>query len=657
MAVATANDIQVRGSSTAYRWSTGLLIFAIVLPATTMLGWIFAIPLLRGLGNPNYAVTPLAVALFGCVTTSALLAHYERRAAARILVSVALALLLALAAQYIAHLDLGLERLLFYRQALEVGVLNRGVPGTGAISVMILDCAAILLMTSDGPMPRTWAVLLASTSIGLTALTATMTLIQVPSYIAPAFIGRSTATSIPNFAMATGILLHLLNGRSEGDVRFEYRLFRRLAPAIIVLPVFPSLFALVTVGGDVLSLNEAQFLVVACNILIVALLLLIGLRSARRQNDTVRLREEQLRSILAAVPDAVIVIDAEGWAKDFSAAAGQLWGVPPETAPGCNMADYLGEKERQKLAALLESRAADFLLTGEGVRTDGTRFPLELRGALFKGLDGEPCFTLFARDLSDKLAAEQHVARLGADLAQASRHNAMGELAADLAHELNQPLTAAINYLSAVGFLLGQRGDDSNAPEMVTQARSQVSRAGEIIRRMRDFAQNRDVEKRAEPLVPMIHDALQLVLAGTGGHDVEIELAVKPENVRVFVDRIQFQQVVVNLLRNAVEAIRSSERGSGRITIAATQTDPEWVELQLCDDGPGVPEAILDQLFERFTSTKAGAGMGVGLSISRRIIEAHGGTMSAFNREEGGATFRFTLPAVVRSVFDGLPVA
>jgi PAS domain S-box-containing protein len=651
MAIARANKADTGGSLAAHRWATWLLIFALALPVSTMLGWILEEPWLRGLGNPHYAVAPLAVALFVLVTGAALLAHLHYRQAARLLVAVTLVPLLLLVLHYVARIDLGLQNLLFPRQVIELGVLNRGVPGTGAIGVMLLDCMAIYCFTRSDTTARTWAVILASTSIGLTALTATMTLISAPAALAPAFIGRSTATALPNFAMGAGILLHVLNGRHEGDSGFEYKLFRRMAPAIIMLPVFPSLLALVFVGGAYLSLNEAQFMVVAGNILIVSLLLMVGLRGARQQSETVRLQGEQLRAILDGVPDAVIVIDSAGLVTDFSIAAARLWGVPLD-AEGCYMDRYLGEKEQAKLAKYITNGVPEFLLTGEGVRLDGSRFPLELRGAVFKGVDGATCFTLFARDLSEKLAAEQHVARLGAQLAHVSRHNAMGELAADLAHELNQPLTAAINYLSAVSYMLGQRGDETNAPEMVAHARSQVARAGDIIRRMREFAQHRDVEKRAEPLLPMIEDAMQLVLAGTGGHDVEIELAVEPETVRVFVDRIQFQQVAVNLLRNAVEAIRSSERGRGKILIAASLIEPEWVELQFIDDGPGVPEPILDQLFERFTSTKAGAGMGIGLSISRRIVEAHGGTMSVVNGIVAGATFRLTLPAVTKSVFD-----
>lgn len=644
MTIARAEATGTRAGKVTDRMATALLAFAAVVAALPLIGWAFHIPLLRGLGNPNYAIAPLTVTLFLLIAISAMLAHKGAWYAARTLVAVPGTLLLLLVAQYATHFDFGLERLLFADQLQALQVLNRGVPGTGAVGIMILSCIAILLMTSHATLARTWVVLLTSANIGLSALTMTM-MVTEPSALSPAFIGRSAASVLPNLAMAVAMVLHVLNERRRDALGFEYMLLQQLSPAIILFPVFPSLVALLVVDSRFLTHDEAHFVVVVGNVLIVLLLLGVGLRRAKQQNEAVLMRERQLRSILAGVPDAVIVIDGEGRSKEFSAAAGRLWGVPPEQGPGCLMADYLGEKEGEKLAGFLARREAGFLLTGEGVRTDGSRFPLELRGALLEGMDDETCFTLFARDLSEKLAAEQHVARLGAQLAHVSRHNAMGELAADLAHELNQPLTAAVNYLSAAGFVLNQRKDEGQAPEMVAQARGQVVRAGEIIRRMREFAQHRDVEKRVEPLVPMIDDAIQLVLAGTGAHHVEIELAVEPEDICVFIDRIQVQQVVVNLLRNAVEAIRSTMPYRGRIVIAAHKVGPEWVEIRFRDDGPGVPEAILDQLFERFTSTKAGAGMGIGLSISRRIVEAHGGTMSAANEAEGGATFRFTLPA------------
>ncbi len=649
MAIAGVDQGGPGGSVAVYRWATGLFAFAVLPPTLVMLGWIFGVPVLRGLGNTHYSIAPLITWLFLLIAVGGVLAHRGMARAARGVIAVPTALLLLLLLQYAAGFDLGLERLMFANQLEPLRVVNRGVPGLGAVAVFLVDCAAVLLMTSASSRARTWVLLLASTSIGMTALTVTM-MVTDGANLSPSFIGRSANSTIPNFALAVAIVLHMLSERRpQEDSNFEYVLLRQLSPAIIVLPVLPSLVALFTVDGHILTHNEAHFLVVAGNVLIVLLLLAIGLRRAKLQNEAITLRERQLRSILAGVPDAVIVVDRQGMSREFSAAAARMWGLPQGQQPGCGMAEYLGDREGARLSRLLAGSDPEFLLTGEGVRHDGSRFPLELRGAMFLGSDDEICFTLFARDLSEKLASEKHVAKLSAQLAHVSRHNAMGELAADLAHELNQPLTAAINYLSAVGYLLGQQNDDSRAPEMVDQARGQVARAGEIIRRMRDFAQHREVRKHLEPLRPMIDDAIQLVRAGGDPLDIEVDLAIEPAALEVFVDRIQVQQVMVNLLRNAVEAIRSTDQADGRIMIAAQTVAGGWVEVEFRDDGPGVPEAILDQLFERFTSTKAGAGMGIGLSISRRIVEAHGGAMRAGNGEAGGATFCFTLPGALHA--------
>lgn len=645
MAVAGEDEAGRADVYSRRRVATGLFAVALGFPLLTLSAWVSRLDPFHGLGKTNYAVPPLSVLLFLLVALGAACAHFGKRRAATALSGVALGLLALLASLYLFRSQLGPAALLLPHRPEQFQLLNRGTSGIGAIVVLILDCVAILLIARRSAVSMTGAVLLASTSLGLTALLATMVLITPPPGISSDIVGRWAGSAIPSFALGGGLLLSALDGSREERFGFEYDLLRRLSPSIILLPVFPSLFALITIGGHVLSLNEAQFLVVVCNVLILALLLAVGLRSARQQSEAMRLREEQLRSILASVPDAVIVIDGRGIGREFSAAAGELWRLPPGTAPGCPMGDYLGPKEREKLSQLLASGEPEFLLSGEGLRADGTRFPLELRGSRFHGPEGEVRYTLFARDLSEKIAAQRRVARMGAQLAQASRHNAMGELAADLAHELNQPLTAAINYLSTVAYMLERPGSGGNPPEMVALARNQAMRAGEIIRRMRDFAQHRDVEKQIEPLVPMIEDAIQLVLAATGAQGLDIVLNVEPADLTVFVDRIQLQQVLVNLLRNAVEAIRSAERAGGQVIIAARPADEDWVEVQLCDDGPGLPDAIIDQLFERFTSTKADRGMGIGLSISRRIIEAHGGSMSAANREAGGASFRFTLPS------------
>jgi two-component system sensor kinase FixL len=134
---------------------------------------------------------------------------------------------------------------------------------------------------------------------------------------------------------------------------------------------------------------------------------------------------------------------------------------------------------------------------------------------------------------------------------------------------------------------------------------------------------------------------------GTGQFDTRVTYALDPKAPQMYADRIQVQQVIVNLLRNSVDAMRALPRNQRQITIASRKIDDQMIEIEVGDSGPGIPENVLQQLFTRFSSTKVdGGGMGIGLSISKRIIEAHGGTMSAENRPEGGAVFRFTLPAV-----------
>jgi PAS domain S-box-containing protein len=633
------------------RWAGGLFVVAALVPAVALLGWIADIPVLRGLGNARYAGAPLTLACFQMIAVAALLAWSGRQRLAKIVMAVPATLLVLVAARYLVGLDIGIERLLFAEQVRELGVGNGGLPGAGATTIMLLDCVAVCLMCMAGPATRTWAVLVASATFALSILAMSVTLIDDPRTISPAFIGTSTMSAVPALALATAIVFHVWADQKRlGGL--TSRLFRQLAPAIIILPVFPSLVALIGVRSGGLGLNAAQFLVVAGNVLILALVLLYGLREARRRNHALWLSETQLRAILAGAPDAVIVTDAAGRIIDFSVAAERLWGYSAGDVVGRNIALLTPEKQHAHFvdallghpAAALEAPAVE-ITTGVGCRHDGSQFPLELRASVFEGLDGR-CFAFFARDLSHQLADQDNIAELSFELAHLSRLSAMGELAADLAHELNQPLAAAANYLSAITMLqtASPPADPAKAREMLQSARAQILRAGDIIRRLREFLQRNEVEKRVEHLAAMIEDAARLVLVGSGRFDVRLEYDLEPSDLRVFVDRVQVQQVVVNLLRNAIEAIRGAAREEARISICARPLDREMVGIEIRDNGPGLPEEMLRGAFERFATTKRGGGMGVGLSISKRIVEAHGGSLSASNRPEGGASFRFTLP-------------
>ncbi|MEN3749810.1 PAS domain S-box protein [Sphingomonas sp. HF-S3] len=365
-----------------------------------------------------------------------------------------------------------------------------------------------------------------------------------------------------------------------------------------------------------------------------------------------RARAAQLRSILATVPDAMVVVDQQGAVRQFSAAAERLWGYHADTVLGQDMGMLAPEEDREQNITSLRRFIADRdtgavapTRTVLGLSAAGDRVPLEVRSGLARTDEG-PLVTMFFRDITARLETERRMVDLGTDLAHVSRQSAMSELASDIAHELNQPLTATANFLAAARILLEQGKTGERVEDMLQLGIDQTQRAGQILRRLRDFASGGDVEMRPESVERTVRDAVDLALVGSSQFYLDLVCEFDPQAPQIFVDRIQIQQVLVNLLRNANEALKAIPRDKRRLEITSNSIDQSWVAIEVSDNGPGIPENILNQLFSRFTTTKGGGGgMGIGLSISRRIIESHGGTLTAENRMEGGAKFRFTLPA------------
>ncbi|WP_277969016.1 PAS domain-containing sensor histidine kinase [Sphingomonas echinoides] len=365
-------------------------------------------------------------------------------------------------------------------------------------------------------------------------------------------------------------------------------------------------------------------------------------------------REAQLRSVLETVPDAMIVIDEKGVILTFSPAAERLFGYAARQVVGANVAmlmpDHHGAQHDGYLVRYLETgvkRVLDRTRFLTARRADGQEVPIELRVGEARYADVR-VFTGFVRDISERLETEERLNALRSELSHAGRLNAMGELAAGLAHEINQPLTAIANYLAAARRGIAQRRDDASILlEQITAAGEQSLRAGEIIRRMRDFAARHETDSRVEPVEPTIREASALVLVGYDRLDVTISYDLAPEATYMLADRIQIQQILVNLLRNSLDALYTMPKDERRIRVATRALDAEWIEIAVSDSGPGIDEAVLSQLYMPFTSTKGEAGMGIGLSICRRIVEAHGGSLHAENLAVGGAAFRFTVPRVI----------
>lgn len=248
-------------------------------------------------------------------------------------------------------------------------------------------------------------------------------------------------------------------------------------------------------------------------------------------------------------------------------------------------------------------------------------------------------------EIAERERTDARLQRLQLEFFHAARLNAAGQMAAALAHELNQPLTAAVNSVNAARRFIAQNRQqaDGKVSEAMSEAVEQTLRAGQIIRRLHGFLTRGEAEKRIEDVVSMIEDATKLALAGSETLGVNIRFAFDPSASRVLVDRTQIQQVLINLMRNAVEAMAASDRRE--LEVKTILLDDETIEIAVVDSGPGLSREVVDHLFEPFISTKR-HGMGLGLSICRSIVEAHGGKLWASSASRGGTEFCFTLAAV-----------
>lgn len=261
-------------------------------------------------------------------------------------------------------------------------------------------------------------------------------------------------------------------------------------------------------------------------------------------------------------------------------------------------------------------------------------------------------YALLARAIArERRERERRLAEMEAMLSHLSRVSDLGQVVTTLIHEVNQPLAAIGNYLSALQRLAAM-GEREKVATTIDKTIGQSERARDIIRRLRDFVARRAIERRAESLATTIEDAVAVARAASGNNGVEIAVSLDPSAPLVVIDRVQIQQVLVNLIRNASEAMAASPRR--RLAISSRVAAAGKVEISLADTGPGLPPQLRDRLFEPFLTTKA-SGMGVGLSICRFIIEAHGEKLQVADNPGGGTIFRFTLPIAREEAASAVP--
>lgn len=400
---------------------------------------------------------------------------------------------------------------------------------------------------------------------------------------------------------------------------------------VIAASVYAVMGTMIAIGGDWLKQSRDK--------------------DAATTRDLLR-REAHLSSILNTVPDAMIVIDEAGLIRDFSVTAERQFGWTASEVAGKNVNMLMPSPYREQhdgyLARYYETGERRIIGSGRvvvGERKDGTTFPMELAVGEMQLPEGR-FFTGFVRDLTERQKTETRLQELQTELVHVSRLTALGEMASALAHELNQPLSAIGNFLAGSKILLGR----DNAPnkrviDAVERAAQETLRAGDIIRRLRDFVARGETERRLESLPKLVEEASALALVGAKEHGIRVRFEMDPDVDLALVDKVQIQQVLLNLIRNAVDAMVEGDAPRRDLSIAIHTADAEMACVSVKDSGPGVREDIAAQLFQPFVTSKR-TGMGVGLSICRTIIEAHGGRIWVESNPDNGATFSFTVPKV-----------
>jgi two-component system sensor kinase FixL len=362
--------------------------------------------------------------------------------------------------------------------------------------------------------------------------------------------------------------------------------------------------------------------------------------------------EAPLRAILDAVPEAIVVIDAAGMIESFSKSASRLFGYAPESLIGKHVGLLMPTSYRAggQGPPSTPGRNSRKWTSGKrrivvGQRFDGSTFPMEIVFVEFESNDRK-CAAGFMRDITD---SQNHLHELQAELQHASRLSAMGQLTAAIAHEVNQPLTAAVNFVMAAKRTLAsvdsEPGASARATEFMEKAARQALRAGEIIRNLRSFVDKREGRRASESLNKVVEEAIALGFVGAAEANVTLRLNLSGAVPSVLVDKIQIQQVLINLIRNSIEAMGTLDKRE--LTLSTVLVDAEFAQVTVADTGPGIPLRVSKRLFQPFVTTKR-TGMGIGLSICQSIVSEHSGRIWAEPSPGGGVAFHVRLPLARR---------
>ena len=359
-------------------------------------------------------------------------------------------------------------------------------------------------------------------------------------------------------------------------------------------------------------------------------------------------------AFMKAAVDAIVVIEPSGEIIGFSLSAEEMFGYEASEVLGRQVSILMPEPYRSAHSQYVEryEQTGEAYIIGVGrevraVRKDGTVFPVWLSVGEAMSESGHR-FVGIVRDLTEQRAAEAERHSLETRLAHVARLSLLGEMAAGIAHEINQPLSAISNYSQAAKNMFAHGAADTDTLRSACDGiAEQAQRAAAVISNLRNFVRKREVEKEPLSLKRLIDDVMILINADAAHKGVMVEVKTEESLPEIAGNAVQLQQVLLNLTRNAVDAMSANVRRPKEITIKTLRVADDRVEIRVSDRGPGISSSLEEAIFHPFFTTKED-GLGVGLAISRTIVDAHGGELSYERRREGGSTFVVSLPILER---------
>lgn len=364
--------------------------------------------------------------------------------------------------------------------------------------------------------------------------------------------------------------------------------------------------------------------------------------------------EQRFYALLDAAVDAIVVIDKSGMVEIFNSAAERIFGYPSSEILGQHIGLLMPEPDRSKhdeyMNRYLETGEAHIIGIGReavGIRNTGEEFPIDLAVNRFQSAD-EPKFIGIIRDISDRKAAQQTMEENREKLEHASRLSTIGELATGIAHEINQPLTAIISYAQACERMIASgKGIDDDLISALDNIGTQANRAADVISNLRGFAKYRSTNREWVDIESLISGLGPLMQLDAREHGVPVQIDISPGLPQINADPLQIQQVLLNLVRNAIDAMRDCADPGRGVVIRCENKRSAFLDIFVKDHGTGLTSDAIDHLFVPFFTTKE-KGIGLGLAISHSIVAAHHGELQYERNPDGGSIFRVSIPVDIR---------